>query len=60
MLNDHLTVLPLLIPLTGAMITLMLRQTRRLQAAFALGSMLAGPRRLVSPWLVICCPPCSF
>jgi multicomponent Na+:H+ antiporter subunit D len=49
MLNDHLTVLPLLIPLTGAMITLMLRQTRRLQAAFALGSMLMS--LAVSTWL---------
>ena len=49
MLNDHLTVLPILIPLTGAMITLMLRQTRRLQAAFALGSMLMS--LAVSTWL---------
>jgi multicomponent Na+:H+ antiporter subunit D len=40
MLYDHLTVLPILIPLTGAMITLILRQTPHLQAVCALGSML--------------------
>jgi len=49
MLVDHLTVLPLLIPLTGAMISLMLRQTHRLQAACALGSMLMS--LAVSAWL---------
>jgi multicomponent Na+:H+ antiporter subunit D len=49
MVNNHITVLPLLIPLTGAMITLMLRQTRRLQAALALGSMLIS--LAVSAWL---------
>ena len=40
MLHDHLTVLPILIPLSGAVITLMLRRTHRLQAFCALGSML--------------------
>ncbi|PQP33844.1 Na+/H+ antiporter subunit D, partial [Desulfobacteraceae bacterium SEEP-SAG9] len=51
MLHDHLTVLPVLIPLIGAMISLMLRQTRRLQAAFALGSILMS--LVASAWLTV-------
>jgi len=51
MLHDHLTVLPILIPLTGAMITLMLRQTQRLQAGCALGSMLMS--LAASAWLTV-------
>ena len=49
MLHDNLTVLPILIPLTGAMITLMLRQTQRLQAGCALGSMILS--LAASAWL---------
>lgn len=40
MVYNHLTLLPILIPLTGAMIALLLRNMRRLQAAWALTSML--------------------
>ena len=50
MLHDNLTVLPILIPLTGAMITLMLRQTQRLQAGCALGSMILS--LAASAWLM--------
>jgi multicomponent Na+:H+ antiporter subunit D len=49
MLHDNMTVLPILIPLTGAMITLMLRQTQRLQAGCALGSMILS--LAASAWL---------
>lgn len=40
MVYNHLSLLPILIPLTGAMIALLLRNMRRLQAAWALTSML--------------------
>lgn len=40
MVYNHLTLLPILIPLTGAMVALLLRNMRRLQAAWALTSML--------------------
>ena len=40
MVHDHLALLPILIPLTGAMIALLLRRMHRLQAAWALGTML--------------------
>jgi multicomponent Na+:H+ antiporter subunit D len=49
MLHNHLTVLPILIPLTGAMIALILRQAHRLQAACALGIMLMS--LAASAWL---------
>ena len=40
--TNHLVLLPILIPLTGAMIALLLRQWRRLQAGWTLGVMLAA------------------
>lgn len=40
MVHDHLALLPILIPLTGAMIALLLRRMHRLQAAWALGTLL--------------------
>lgn len=40
MVHDHLALLPILIPLTGAMIALLLRRMHRLQAAWALGTIL--------------------
>jgi multicomponent Na+:H+ antiporter subunit D len=40
MAYNHLTLLPILIPLTGSIIALLLRNMRRLQAAWALTSML--------------------
>lgn len=50
-LHDHLALLPVLIPLFGAMAALVLRQARRLQAGCALASMLLA--LIGSVWLTV-------
>jgi len=42
MIKNHLALLPILIPLTGAMVALLLRKQRRLQAGWTLGTMLTA------------------
>lgn len=42
MISDELTILPVLIPLTGALVALILRKRQRLQAFWALGTLLAS------------------
>ena len=51
MVYDHLTLLPILIPLTGAMVALLLRNMRRLQAVWALASMFLALAS--SLWLLV-------
>lgn len=51
MVYNHLTLLPILIPLTGAMVALLLRNMRRLQAVWALASMLLALAS--SLWLLV-------
>ncbi|MGD8462785.1 MAG: proton-conducting transporter membrane subunit [Anaerolineae bacterium] len=41
-MNDHLVLLPILLPLTGAAVALLLRKRQRLQAAWSLAAMLGG------------------
>jgi multicomponent Na+:H+ antiporter subunit D len=41
-MNDHLVLLPVLLPLTGVALTLLSRRTRPVQIAIALGAMSAG------------------
>jgi len=50
MVHSHLAFLPILIPLTGAMIALLLGRRRRLQAVWTLGTMLAALAS--SSWLL--------
>jgi multicomponent Na+:H+ antiporter subunit D len=42
MIKTHLVLLPILIPLTGAMVALLLRKKRHLQAGWTLGTMLTA------------------
>jgi multicomponent Na+:H+ antiporter subunit D len=51
MVYNHLTLLPILIPLTGAMVALLLRNMRRLQAVWALASMFLALAS--SLWLLV-------
>lgn len=51
-MNDHLVLLPVLLPLTGAVMALLLRHRRRLQAGWALATMATS--LAASVWLLIC------
>ena len=49
-MNDFLVLLPILLPLTGSAVALLLRKQRRLQAAWSLAAMLGG--LAASAWLL--------
>ncbi|MFN2224857.1 MAG: complex I subunit 5 family protein, partial [Anaerolineae bacterium] len=49
-MDDHLVLLPILLPLAGAAVALLLRKYRRVQAGWALAVMLAG--LAASAWLL--------
>jgi multicomponent Na+:H+ antiporter subunit D len=51
MITTHLVLLPILIPLTGATVALLLRKKRRLQAGWTLGTMLTAFVSTV--WLLV-------
>jgi len=51
MIKTHLVLLPILIPLTGAMVALLLRKKRHLQAGWTLGTMLTAFVSTV--WLLV-------
>jgi multicomponent Na+:H+ antiporter subunit D len=49
-MNEYLVILPILLPLTGSAVALLLRRRRRLQAAWSLVAMLGG--LTTSTWLL--------
>jgi multicomponent Na+:H+ antiporter subunit D len=51
MINDHLAILPVLIPLSGALVAVLLRKRQRIQGMWALGTLLVS--LAASAWLLV-------